>query len=310
MKEKNFISLVACVRNSENQIIDFLKKIDDFLFLNFDNFEIILVNNFSTDNTLNEIKKINKELHSNIVVINLSWVHELELAMLAGSQMAVGDYVYEFDAPIIDFEPLLMKSVYNKSMSGCDVVGAVPRNKIAFFSKLFYRFLNKCSYLNLDLNTERFHIISRRALNKAFDLKEKFRYRKALYKYSGYFYAYLEYDANVNVKINKKSFGERLFQATMIIFSFSDTSLKISMFFSLFFLLISILIGVYSLFVYFYFDHVIQGWTTIMLFLSFSFSGVFLVLVILGKYLSMILGYLQNRPDYFVSSIERLNKNI
>jgi len=311
MKEKNFVSLVVCVRNDENYIVDFIKKIDEFLYSNFDSFEIIIVNNCSTDNTILQIKNINKDLHSNIVVINLSWVHDIEQAMLAGSQLAIGDYVYEFDLPILDFPVHFMKDIYDKSMTGCDIVGAIPRNRVSFISKIFYKVLNKFSYLNLDLKTERFHLISRRALNKAMDLKEKFRYRKALYKYSGYLYSFVEYEADgVSIATNKKTFFQRLSLAVMILFSFSDVGLKISIFFSIFFLLISVLIGAYSLFVYFYFNFVVQGWTTTMLFLSFSFSGIFFVLVILGKYLTMIMEHLQNRPDYFVSSIDRLNKNV
>lgn len=69
---------------------------------------------------------------------------------------------------------------------GYGIVAAVPDSKIKFSSKLFYRILNKVSYRNMELITENFRIVSRRATNRTMSKKGTFKYRKALYQYSGF----------------------------------------------------------------------------------------------------------------------------
>ena len=56
-KEKNFISVVVYVHNNEDNIINFLEKINNKLDENFENYEIICVNDKSSDNSVQEIKK-------------------------------------------------------------------------------------------------------------------------------------------------------------------------------------------------------------------------------------------------------------
>ena len=310
MKEKNFISVILYLFNAENTIENFLKNIDSFLSENFEDYEIIIVNNLSTDKSIEKIKKIkNSLICNNLIIQDLARKHDVELAMLAGTEFAIGDYIFEFESTMIDFPINIIRELYDEAMSGYDIVGAVPENKQKTSSKLFYRLLNKVSYLDLDLTTENFRIVSRRTLNKVLNLKEKIRYRKALYRYSGFPHKNVFYAStknNISTEIKNKN---KLNLAIDILFSFSNIGLKILMILSFVFFFISITIGIYAVIVYVFYETIIQGWTTTMLFLSFGFSGIFFSLGILGKYLSMILLQLHDRPNYIVKSIDRLDKN-
>ena len=57
-KEKNFISVIAYVKNNEKEIEIFLRNVDEKLFKNFESYEFIIVNDSSTDQTKENIKKI------------------------------------------------------------------------------------------------------------------------------------------------------------------------------------------------------------------------------------------------------------
>ena len=103
-KEKNFASAVIYVHNAENRIDEFLKTIVRVMEENFEHSEIICVNDASEDDSLSVIKKAsNFATITSVSVVNMSYFHGLELSMNAGTDMAIGDFVFEFDNTCLDF---------------------------------------------------------------------------------------------------------------------------------------------------------------------------------------------------------------
>ena len=97
-KEKNFISAVIYVHNAENRVKRFLNMIIRVLENNFEHSEVICVNDCSQDNSLQIIKNTSTVAKSTSVsVLNMSYFHGRELAMNAGMDLAIGDFVLEFD---------------------------------------------------------------------------------------------------------------------------------------------------------------------------------------------------------------------
>ena len=97
-KDKNFISAVVYVRNCEERIEGFLKMLISILNNSFEHSEIICVNDCSDDQSLDKIRKVsNQSGASCISVINMSYYHGLEMAMNAGDDLAIGDFIFEFD---------------------------------------------------------------------------------------------------------------------------------------------------------------------------------------------------------------------
>ena len=305
-KEKNFISVVIYIYNNENNIIDFLRKIDNFFLNKFENHEIILVNDASTDNTLNKIKNNSIFFKSNVSIINMAWTHGSELALLAGQDLAIGDFIFEIESPNNDWPIEIIDQLYEKCLTGFDIVSAIPKRGQKFLSKLFYNLFSKISKLKIDLSTETIHIISRRALNTILMSKEKVRYRKLIYKLTGLPSNNIFYDPISETKQIHRTFSTNLNLGLDILTKYSDFGLQFALIMSFMFFLISLLGGLFAIGSYLFLDTIVSGWTTIMLLLSSSFSGLFLILAIFAKYMSNILIETQDKPAYKISGTERI----
>lgn len=308
-KEKNFISAIVYARNNENSVSEFLRKVDRVLHENFIAYEFVIVNDASEDNCIKKVKDITDTLIGNVTVINLPHKHGIETAMLAGVEFAIGDFVYEFDSTVVDYNLELIMSLYKTALEGNDVVSAAPDGHIDYSSKFFYNCLNKLSRLNMSLTTETFRIVSRRALNRVLRSKEKLRYRKALYHYSGFNSRTIVYECiNKSDQRNSLSFGERVNLASDILISFSDIGTKLPLRISMVFATISLISIIYTIYSYFTVENIQTGWTTTMMFLSISFTGLFFMLAVVSKYMNVLLNELQDRPRYIYQSIDRYSR--
>ncbi len=124
-KEKNFMSAVIYVHNDAERIGDFLQTVLQVLEDNFEHSEVICVNDYSQDNSTDVMKTIGRKTKSaTITVLNMSYFHGKEIAMNAGMDLAIGDFVLEFDTCLLDFEPAEIMKVYRKSLEGFDIVSA------------------------------------------------------------------------------------------------------------------------------------------------------------------------------------------
>lgn len=308
-KEKNFISAVVYVHNNENDIKAFLEKIHGVLDENFLNFEIICVNDASSDRSADAIKAACQGFSgAPLAIINMGHFHGLELAMNAGVDLAIGDFVFEFDTITMDYDISLVMDIYHHSLSGYDIVGAAPKNQIAGSSKFFYRLFNRYFNGPGKLRTERFRILSRRAINRVHSISKTMPYRKAIYAGSGLAMSTLEYDNTVQKK--QKSRDEHRIRQSIAIDSlmlFTDVAFKFSITMAFLMIGFTVFMAGYAL-VYYLMGNAIEGWTTTVLFIAFGFFGVFSILTIIIKYLSLILDLNFKKERYFIMSIEKINQ--
>lgn len=308
-KEKNFVSIVAYLKNNENDIQNFSIELDRLLKEKFEAYEFVFVNDNSEDNTKQKLKEISDSLTGNVVVIDLAYDHGLEVAMLAGVDFAIGDFIFEFDTVKINYNLDDILKIYYKSLEGFDIVSATPRGVQNRSSQIFYRFLNSVSYRKMELTTEIFRIVSRRALNRVLKNKEKLRYRKALYHYSGFNTFIYEYEPiNQNKIVSNLSIKEKINLGLDVLVNFSDIGIKIAINISILFLLITLFTLSYTIYSYLTLDKIQSGWTTMMLFMSVSFSGIFFVLAILAKYMTVTMIEIKDRPSYVFKGVDRLSK--
>jgi len=300
MKNKVYISTVIYIHNDEDIVCKALKDITNFLDKHFEHFEVICVDDCSSDRTLEKVLDLIPHLKGYHNVISLTRKHGIETAMLAGSDKSIGDYVYEIELSFMDYSLDFMLELFNKTQSGFDIVSGRGQN-IPFVSKFFYFVLKQVSYVDMDLNTENIIIVSRRALNAILDMPEKSRYRKGLLYFTGFPKSECVYRPIKRVKRRNRSNLEKLQLALEIIISFSRIGSKMPLILSMGFLSISVVTGAFTIYDYVWgVSSEIRGWTTIMTFLSFTFFGIFLVLGFLGEYVSMILIELQGRPLYTI----------
>lgn len=308
-KEKNFVSVVVYVYNQANSIYKFLQTIYQILEKNFEHFEIICVNDSSTDQSVEEIKHFSQNIiGSTVSILNMSFHQGMELSMNAGVDLAIGDFVYEFDTTDINYPNNMIFDVYAHSIKGYDIVSAAPINTQRLSSKLFYIFYNRVSNTQFPLRTEAFRILSRRAINRVHSMSKTIPYRKAIYSNCGLKVDSLTYENHEKTgqQPDKIFWHNQVEVAVDTLVLYSDIAYRFSMFLSSAMVLLTVLIGLYTICIYLG-GRPVAGWTTTMLFLTFLFCGLFAILTIIIKYISIILSLSFNRQKYVVESIDKLN---
>lgn len=306
MKEKKLISLIVYLYNNEQPILEFLELIIQQTEVLFEQFEIIIVNDASTDASVQKIKNAEFLKPYQVSIIQMSFHQGVELSMNAGLDLSTGDFVYEFDSVIFDFDEVLIEQSYRKILEGYDFVSVSPTASEKMTSKLFYKTYNYFSKSDYKLRTDRFRILSRRAINRSFSISVKIPYRKAMYINSGLKMATIEFKKN-NLQKNtteKSYLRKKTAIDTLIIYTNLAFSISISISLLLLFCTLSIII--YTIFIYFGKHKPIEGWTTIMLLLSGGFSGLFMLTAIIIKYLSLILELVFKKKSYIQENIEKV----
>lgn len=309
-REKNFISAVIYVHNAEDKIAAFLKKIAAVLEENFEHSEIICVNDGSEDGSLSAIKAVAGDIKkSSVSVINMSNYHGIELAMNAGVDLAIGDFVFEFDHTVADYDSAEIMNVYYRALQGFDIVSAAPNKKERISSKLFYKLIDRFGETRYQMHTESFRILSRRVINRITSMNKTVPYRKVIYASAGLKMDTLIYQAtNTSVKAGDRK--EREYRANLAIDSlilFTQIGYRFSIAMTGLMMLITLFMMVYSIVIYAAM-HPVPGWTTTILFFSVAFCGLFGVMTIVIKYLQILVNLVFKRKQYSFESIEKLTK--
>lgn len=309
-KEKNFVSAVVYLYNAENSVEQFLKTLIGILDDNFEHSEIICVNDSSADDTLSTIKSVSREaVSTNISVVNMSYFHGLEVAMNAGVDLAIGDFVFEFDTTILDFDQSEIMKVYWRSLQGYDIVSAVPNRKERFSSKVFYRVFDKFSEHSYEMHTESFRILSRRVINRISSMNKTIPYRKAIYASQGLKTDVIIYKPSQigRIKHDKQQKGYRVGLAMDSLILFTQLGYQFSIMMTVLMMVISALMIIYSIMI-FATANPVAGWTTTILFLSVAFFGLFGILTIVIKYLQLLVNLVFKKKHYSFEGIEKITK--
>ena len=308
-KENKFISLVVYLHNVENYIEYFMKTVIKVCESHFQDYEIVCVNDGCTDNTIERMKQYLEEnqVQAMVNVIHMSFYQGMESAMNAGRDIAIGDFVYEFDDIFVDYEPDMLIKVYKKMLEGYDIVAAGSKGKMQLTSRLFYALYNRTSRLNSKIGPETFRLISRRAINRIKSVGQYIPYRKAVYSNCGLNMTTLYYESAVKERPqNKNVNAERTALALDSFIYFTNVLERLSMIVSGTFLFITIVVGIYIITDLFNASQPVEGWLSTMGFLALGFFGVFALLTIILKYLSVILNLIFKRQRYLVADIEKV----
>lgn len=312
MKEKNFVSCVIYLHNDRRRVKEFLGWVCHTMQSNFEKYEVICVNDGCTDDTILQVRDFLEEEEVSHVVslINLSYYQGVENAMNAGRDLAVGDFLFEFDSCTKDFEDSLLMDVYRRALNGYDVVAAAPRHNTSLSSKLFYLVYNWGSRYNGKIRQERFRIISRRAINRVNQMNVYIPYRKALYANCGLKIDAILYDNdNISRKLrNKEERGTRSGLAFDTIIIFTNVLEKLSMFLSIGFMAMMLFTLGNIVFTIFGDVKPVEGWLSTICLMSVGFFMLFVMLTMIFKYLSVILNMLFRKQRYVIEGVEKLTK--
>lgn len=311
-KEKKFISLVVYLHDVEDYIEYFLDKILPVCDSHFQEFEMVCVDDGCADDTVEKLRAYieKNQIKAMVNVVHMSFFQGLESAMNAGRDIAIGDFVYEFDDVFVDYEPELLIQVYERLLEGNDIVAARSKGKLRLSSKLFYALYNSTSRAKGKIGPETFRIVSRRAINRIKSMGQYIPYRKAVYMNCGLkndTIAYESKDKDARVK-NKIVAKERTTLALDSFIYFTNAMEKTSAVISGLFLLLTVGMGIYVISDFFNSNKPVEGWLSTMSFLALGFFGVFALLTIILKYMSVMLNLIFRQQRYLVAEIEKVVK--
>ena len=300
-KEKNFISAVVYLHNDGVRAVKFFKLLTEQLDAHFEQYELIAVDDACTDDTVPLLRDWAKDLTRPLTFLHMSLFQRLEPCMNAGLDAAIGDYVYEFDTTDVPYPADMIFAAYQTALTGSDIVSVCP-NRTNGSSRLFYRVFNANSHSAYRLRTDAFRLVSRRAINRVHASSEHLPYRKAAYAASGLKMTDLTFEG----RILDRGTG-RFSLAADSLTLYTDAGFKFSAGITLIMMALALAELVYTL-VIFATGHPVEGWTTMMFVLTLGFAGVFAVLAIIVKYLSLLVDLIFKKQKYLIESVEKIQK--
>lgn len=305
--EKNFISAVVYVHNHEDVILNYLTSIVTCLKQHFENSELIVVNDDSSDQTVNIIKEFKQATSDiSISIIHLSNFHGVEEAMIAGSDLAIGDFVFEFDKCHIPLNETIIMDAYYKCLQGNDVVFVSSNKKGPMLASAFYRIFNN-NVNQYKIYSDIFKVVSRRGINRINSLYKKIPYRKAVYANCGLHTALLTFNADTSLHTYSKDvLNSNIKVGITSLMLFTNVAFKVAAIITFFMMMVSLSTIVYVIYDIVQFGVIGSGWASLMAFMAFSFFAVFLLITIILKYLSIMLDLNFKNRKYLIESIEKL----
>lgn len=299
-KEKNFISAVVYLHDCEAQVRPFFEALTAQLNAHFDQYELVAVDDACTDGTVEALREFAQTLTKPLTVLHMSLRQGVELGMNAGQDCAIGDFVYEFDSAVMHYPPEMIWQAYETALAGNDIVSVCPsRSRGA--SRMFYRVFNAFSRSKAPLRSEAFRLLSRRGINRVHAISEDLPYRKAAYAASGLAMASLTYEGDA-----PSLQGGRVSLALDSLALYTDAAFRLSAGVALAMLALTVAELIYTLCVFLGGGHPIEGWTTTMFVLTVGFGGVFAILAIVLKYLSLLVDLVFKKQKYLLENIEKL----
>ena len=304
------ISIIVSVYNEEEVLFEFYRETIKVLLLIDNPYEIIFVNDGSTDGSRSTLFKLSRD-DENVKVIHFSRNFGHEAAMIAGIDYASGDYIVCIDSDL-QHPPTLLPEIIRKFDSGFDIINMVrTENKSAGILKNitsvgFYKVINKVSDMKLVSNASDFFGISKRVADiLRNNYREKTRFLRGYVQNVGFNTTNIEYEARKRYAGESKYSIKKLFKFSMnTIMTFSNLPLKLGMYAGGMAAFLAIIMMIYTV-VSFLRVGTPSGYATIICLICFMFSVLFFIVGIIGEYLGLILAEQKDRPLYIVE--EKIN---
>jgi dolichol-phosphate mannosyltransferase len=266
--------------------------------------EIVFVDDGSTDRTFEMLAKAANE-DTRIVVVSLSRNFGHQAAITAGLDHVTGDAAVVMDGDLQDV-PEVIPQFVEKFQQGYDVVYAqrVRRKeplalRICYF--VFYRMMARLSDIRLPLDSGDFGLMSRRVVEEVRKMPEHHRYLRGMRSWVGFRQVGIEVERAERHSGKSKYSVMRLVKLAFDgIFAFSIVPIRAAALFGAFVIFLSSLYVIYSIYIKIFLQKSPQGFTALIVALTF-FSGVLLFFLgVIGEYVGRIYEETKARPQYIV----------
>ena len=289
-----FLSIVITTKNDENTLRKKLEHISKNLKELVSDYELIIIDNGSTDKSLHLLKDLTS-LNGlpNLQVYALTKEADCDSAAWVGLENALGDFVVVFDPNEDDLS--ILPNMLKKAVSGSEVVFA--RNQISSKQSISYSIANglfnflykRFSGIHFTKEAPEYRVLSKRVVN--FIL----RHNKPAISYrnipvtAGFTKSYIEYQSEP-LKLKKKKVSEGIERGIRLMVSTTRAPMRLVTVLSLFGAVANLVYSFYVVLIGFFAENVAPGWISISLQMSGMFFLISLVLLVLGEYILHMAG--------------------
>ena len=307
MEKKIHISVVSPVFRAENIVAELVKQIKQAVSSITEDFEIILVNDYSPDNSWQKIT-VECAKDARVKGINFSRNFGQHYAITAGLNYAKGEWVVVMDCDLQD-RPDEIPNLYRKAQEGYDSVFAQRkvRNDTflkRFFSSGFYILFSYLTETKQDPSVANFGIYRRCVVDAILSMNDQIRFFPTMVQWVGFRRDYLSV-AHTSRYEGKSSYNYMtLFRLALNnIIAFSDKPLRLIVKAGFIITFFSFLIAV-AYFVLYFAGHIqVLGFTTLILSLWFLAGVIILILGTVGLYIGKMFEKVKQRPVYLIQEI-------
>lgn len=302
------VSLIIPCFNEADGLPEFDKEINRMVSgLSDYCFEIIYVDDGSTDNTLQTIRKFSKEQEA-VKYISFSRNFGKEAAMYAGFCNATGDYVAVMDADLQD-PPALLPDMLKILESG--EYDSVATRRVSrkgepvirsFCARQFYKLINRISDADIVDGARDYRLMTRDMTDAIVAISERNRFSKGIYGWIGYRTYWYPYE---NVKRiageTKWSFWKLLKYSIQGIVDFSDAPLAVASWFGISCTGLSFLALLFIVIRRLVFGDPVAGWASTVCIIVFIGGIQLFCLGVIGQYIGRTYTETKRRPHYIIS---------
>lgn len=314
MFDKQKISVIIPVFNEEGSISELLNRLQTVLKEQQISSEIILIDDGSTDGTLPILQEFaNKNNEVKLIVFSRNFGNQA--AVSAGLNYCIGDCAIIIDADLQD-PPELLPEIIAKWQEGYEVVFAqrVARKGESLFKKMtasiFYRLLQKLTQVDIPPDTGDFRLIDRKVITTLNEMPEKNRFLRGMVSWAGFRQTGITYVREERFAGETKfPFFKMLKFALTGITSFSFVPLQLASYFGFIVSAGAFISGLYVLYLKFFTDKTIQGWTSLMIALLFLGGIQLITLGIVGEYIGRMSDEVKQRPAYVIRDTVNFNQS-
>lgn len=302
------VSIVCPAYNEADGIGEFVSQVSRVMGSTGLAYEIVVVNDGSSDDTLQLLGTLARTM-PDLTVVNLSRNFGKELALTAGLQHAMGEVVVILDADLQD-PPDLIPSFIEEYRKGYDVVYGhrISREGETWLktgtANLFYRMMKNVGPVPLPSNVGDFRLISRRVVDALLSLPERHRFMKGLFAWVGFPSKPIDYARHPRYAGRTKwNYGKLLGLSVEGITSFTIFPLRVVSFVGCAVALTSFIYGAYILARTSLYGDPVAGFPTLLLTILMLGGMQLIALGVIGEYLGRIFNEVKGRPLYLVESV-------
>jgi len=300
------ISVVAPVFNEVESLEEFTRQISRVMHDLKEDWELILVDDGSTDGSSDLIRSLAKnDAHIRPVIFARNFGHQI--AVTAGLDYARGDAVVIIDADLQD-PPEVIKDLIAKWQDGFEVVYAVRRKregeswfKLAT-AALFYRIIYRITDVKIPLDTGDFRLLDRKVADVMRQMRERHRFLRGMAAWVGYRQVGVEYDRHERFAGQTKYPFSKMFKLALnAVTSFSYFPLQVATYLGFICAGVSILAIPVVAYLRLSNRLALLGQATTLIAVLFLGGVQLITLGILGEYVGRIYDEAKGRPLYIVS---------